>query len=236
MAAILKTQPLRPAAHLNLSVDGHVVPLAPSAAFAAGRQQGVPMIMGSAARDFTPGAQPPTGLAALIDETYGPLADRARPLYAAEDPLYGTPEVQWATDRGFRCGTVLQLAQHVRAGHSAFAYEFARLVTPPIQPGGNIHGLDGQYVLGTVASRAQATNLVPLALTPADSMLSDIMQQYWVNFVNGGDPNGPGLPGWPAFREPERSYVEFADKGGTVKHGLRRAQCDLYIENVNRAK
>ena len=27
MAAILKTQPLRPAAHLNLSVDGHVVPL-----------------------------------------------------------------------------------------------------------------------------------------------------------------------------------------------------------------
>lgn len=233
-AAILKAQPLRPVAHLNLSVDGHVVPLAPAAVFATGRQHAVPVIMGNAARDFTPGAEPPANLAALIDETYGPLADRARPLYAADDPLYGPPEVQWATDAGFRCGTVLQLGQHVRAGHAAFAYEFARLVTPPIQPGGNIHGLDGGYALGTFASRTEGTNLVPLAFTPADTRLSDLMQQYWANFVRTGDPNGPGLPMWPAFREPERSYVELAGDGATVKQGLRRAQCDLYAENVTR--
>jgi len=73
----------------------------------------VPIIMGSAARDFTPGAAPPTGLASLIEQAYGPLASRARPLYAANDPIYGSAEVQWATDTSFRCPALMQLAQHV---------------------------------------------------------------------------------------------------------------------------
>jgi para-nitrobenzyl esterase len=233
MKTILDAQPPRPVAHLNLSVDGYVVPVAPALVFASGRQHAVPAIMGSAARDFAPGAPPPTGLTALISERYGPLADRARPLYATDDPLYGTPEVQWATDVGFRCGTILQLVEHVNAGHPAFAFEFARLVNPPIQPGGNIHGLNGTYVLGTLATRGKGTKLAPMTVTPADTRLSDVMQQYWVNFIRTGDPNGPGPSAWPGFQEPERSYVQLAEAGVTVKQGLRRSQCDVYIEHVD---
>ena len=233
MKTILDAQPARPVAFLNLSVDGYVVPAPPALVFASGRQHAVPTIMGSAARDFTPGAPPPTGLTALINERYGPLADRARPLYATDDPLYGTPEVQWATDVGFRCGTILQLVEHVKAGHPAFAFEFARLVNPPIQPGGNIHGLNGTYVLGTLATRGEGTKLAPMTVTPADTRLSDVMQQYWVNFIRTGDPNGPGLSTWPGFREPERSYVQLAEAGVTVKQGLRRSQCEVYIEHVD---
>jgi len=48
-------------------------------------------------------------------------------------------------------------------------------------------------------------------------------------------PNGPGLATWPAFREPERAYVELAGDSASVKRGLRRAQCDLYVENADRA-
>jgi para-nitrobenzyl esterase len=230
---ILDAQPRRPVAHLNLSVDGYVVPVAPALVFASGRQHAVPAIMGNAARDFTPGAPPPTGLTALINERYGPLAERVRSLYATDDSLYGTPEVQWATDVGFRCGTILQLLQHVNAGNRTFAFEFARLANPPIQPGGNIHGLQSNYVMGTLATRGEGTKLQPMIVTPEDTRLSDVMQQYWVNFVKTGDPNGPGLPAWPGFREPERSYVQVAEAGVTIKQGLRRSQCEVYIEHVD---
>ena len=34
---------------------------------------------------------------------------------------------------------------------------------------------------------------------PADYKVSEIMQQYFVNFIKTGDPNGNSLPQWPAY-------------------------------------
>jgi para-nitrobenzyl esterase len=39
------------------------------------------------------------------------------------------------------------------------------------------------------------------APTAEDRAISEQMQGYWVNFATRGDPNGPGLPEWPAFTE-----------------------------------
>jgi len=48
----------------------------------------------------------------------------------------------------------------------------------------------------------------------ADLAISQQMQDYWVNFATNGDPNGSGLPVWPAFTEASPLVMRFgADTG-----------------------
>jgi para-nitrobenzyl esterase len=38
-------------------------------------------------------------------------------------------------------------------------------------------------------------------------VLADVMSSYWVNFATRGDPNGAGLPHWPAFQPTARERL-----------------------------
>jgi carboxylesterase type B len=47
-----------------------------------------------------------------------------------------------------------------------------------------------------------------LAWTPEDYKVSQVMQEYFANFVKTGNPNGKGLPNWPKFSEGQRIVID----------------------------
>jgi para-nitrobenzyl esterase len=64
--------------------------------------------------------------------------------------------------------------------------------SPSPAPIGAEHSAEIEYALGNLA-----TNKV-FAWMPDDYKVSETMQGYFANFIKSGDPNGPGLPRWPA--------------------------------------
>jgi para-nitrobenzyl esterase len=62
---------------------------------------------------------------------------------------------------------------------------------PPASRGA-VHSAEIEYAMGNLA-----TNKV-FDWTADDYKVSEIMQGYFANFVKTGNPNGQGLPQWPA--------------------------------------
>lgn len=57
---------------------------------------------------------------------------------------------------------------------------------------GAVHSAEIEYAMGNLASNKVYN------WTPDDYKVSKIMQEYFINFIKRADPNGPGLPAWPA--------------------------------------
>ncbi len=60
-------------------------------------------------------------------------------------------------------------------------------------PRGALHSAEIQYAMGNLDLDQR------YEWEPADYKVSAIMQRYFVNFVKTGNPNGGGLPNWPAY-------------------------------------
>jgi para-nitrobenzyl esterase len=222
------------APNLGITVDGYVFPKAPAEVFVAGQEHHVALLLGNNAREESPSGTRPKDLMKGIEDAYGPLAKQAQAMYAGSDPLYGTPDDQWATDTSFRCASVAQLLWHSEAGNPAFEYEFARV---PVgrEAVGATHASELSYVFGTLdRGIAVLGGPAPGEPTAIDRQTSEAMQQYWTNFAKTGNPNSGNLPQWPKFDGSARAYLQFSDAEPLRKEGLRRPFCDLFIESVKR--
>lgn len=85
-----------------------------------------------------------------------------------------------------------------------FSYRPPYPNTPAFKDWAAAHGGEMSYVFGNFTAPA----MPPSA---SDHALSEEMMSYWVNFAKTGDPNGKGLPQWPAFTNTNAQVMNLND-------------------------
>jgi para-nitrobenzyl esterase len=208
-------------------VDGYFLPRSPAEIFAAGQQAHVPLLVGWNSQEMAyqmilgPSAPTKENYAAAVQKLYGPQAADVQRVYpAATDAEAEQAATDLAGDRFIAYSTwKLADAQAQTSGQPVYRYLYARprpAMTPemgnatanlaggvtkgtgaaaPAPPAkGAVHSAEIEYALGNLGS-----NKV-FAWTPDDYQVSKTMQAYFANFIKTGNPNGAGLPTWPALK------------------------------------
>lgn len=128
-------------------------------------------------------------------QRFGSLADEFLELYPIQDDSQAGPVIMEATRDRYRAGTYTWAADRLAAGQGpTYIYLWGHT-----EPGNNsdhyraFHSSEIPYVFDTLgkADRPYAEE---------DQRIANLMAAYWANFVKSGDPNGEGLPAWPAVK------------------------------------
>ncbi|MBI0474943.1 carboxylesterase family protein [Sphingomonas sp. MA1305] len=194
-------------------VDGTLLPEQMVAAFDAGRQAAVPVLIGfnqgeiRSLRMLAPKA--PQGAASYerdIRARYGDLAAPFLRLY----PATTYPESILATTRDALYGWTAERVARTQSarGQSAYLYLFDHSYPAADDAGLHaFHASELPYVFGTFDRTPPRWPRVPD--TEAERSLSSAMTDYWASFVRDGHPTASRAAAWPAY-DRTRAYMHFA--------------------------
>jgi para-nitrobenzyl esterase len=210
------------------TVDGYFFAEPPREIFAAGQQAHVSLLAGWNSEEMNPalvlGREQPTraNLEKAIERLYGENAKQVEAVYLpADDEGALDAATELASDRFIAYSTWKWIDDCIKTGgQPVYRYYYARprpKMTPemgnataglaggvvrgsgagaPVPPArGAVHSAEIEYAMGNLA-----TNKV-YEWTPDDYKVSATMQDYFANFIKTGNPNGKGLPEWPAANE-----------------------------------
>jgi para-nitrobenzyl esterase len=137
-----------------------------------------------------------------IKEQYGPQADLILSAYPHSTDAEATRASRdIRNDSSFSWNTwAWSRLQTQKGKNSAYQYYFD--YNPGKPDAGSGHGSDVPYAFQTLTGPAEAPKEDELKL-------SDMISSYWVNFAKTGNPNGQGLPEWPAFSESDQKVMVF---------------------------
>ena len=210
-----------------ITVDGYFFPTSPVSIFSAGSQAHVPLLVGwnsmeGNANSITGNEPTKTNFTSAVQKLYGDQATEALKVYQpATDEDVVQVATDLASDRFIGFGTWKWSDIQSQTGKSqVYRYLYAR-PRPPMRPEmgnataglaggvtrntdsavkkipvarGAVHSAEIEYALGNLP-----TNRV-FDWQPEDYMVSEIMQTFFANFIKTGNPNGVGVPLWPAVK------------------------------------
>jgi len=207
----------------STAMDGYFLAKSLTGIFEAGEQAKVPLLAGSnteerpASSVLGAGGPTPETLANAIAKFYGDKAGPVLKAYAATttDEVYEAA-AHLASARFIAYGTWKWTELQMKTGGKpVYRYLYAhprpaylgmpgqpapavpaagRGAEQPPAPRGATHSAEIQYAMGNLDLDKRYT------WEPADYEVSKTMQAYFVNFIKTGNPNGLGLPDWPAYR------------------------------------
>jgi len=179
-----------------------VLPISPYAAYVSGRQAQVPILIGSNADEARSLADVSHLTAATfksdLEHTWGQLPPSIVGAYPFTSDA-GAIKARLDFERDLRFGWDMWAWARLQAGvanQPVFLYRFAQ--TPPF-PATSPRAGWGASHFAELWYMFDHLNQEPWAWSASDRRLARLMSSYWVNFARTGDPNGPGLPVWPAF-------------------------------------
>jgi para-nitrobenzyl esterase len=189
----------------GLDIDGWLLPRAPAAIYEAGGQAHIPLLVGSNSEEgsyanLLDGKAPtPANYRAVVTRQFGKHADEALKLYPGRDEAeVKTSGSALAGDEFIALATWRWMHLQRTTGDAPVYYYYFAKARPARRDGsagpdaGAVHSGEIEYALGNLA-----TNHV-YAWTDDDRKTSATMEGYFANFIRTGNPNGPGLPPWPA--------------------------------------
>jgi len=208
-------------------IDGWFLPEDVSAIFAHGKQSDVPVIAGynhDESRTLAPWPANATEQSFLdqVHRRYGQFADEFLKIYpvASEDQAV---EAHYNSSRDQGMGWEMRTwsrAQTKSGKAHAYLYFFTRVPPgPTAEKYRAYHAAEIQYVFGNLRQGRPWED--------ADRKLSDMMSSYWVNFAATGNPNGKGLPKWPAYEAKADPSMEFGDQV-EVKREVNKTALDFF--------
>lgn len=193
-------------------IDGWVIPDDQYKLYAAGKYNDMPVLVGynsDEGASFS-GAKTPEEHIAGVRTRYGKFADDLLKAYPVGTNSVPKTARDLMRDAAFGWHTWTWARLQAQTGKSkVFYYYFDQ---HPEHPEGSPraghgapHGVDVAYVFQHLNPNNPQT-------TKADLEISDAMSTYWVNFAKRGDPNGEGVPAWPAFSNANPVVMYFNQK------------------------
>jgi para-nitrobenzyl esterase len=195
-------------------IEPYVLPVSPYEAFASGQQNDVPLLIGSNADEARAMLDVSHETAATFSSDLERSVGQLPPALIAAYP-HATDEearqAQLGLERDLRFGWDMWAWARLQAGTGqspVFYYSFQQ--RPPF-PAGSVYAGWGASHYAELWYVFDHLDQSPWNWTAGDRKLAGEMSSYWVNFAKSGDPNGPGLPPWPAFTNTESKVQYLVD-------------------------